>query len=307
MNNITSLKSFVLSALFVSLFSLGHSQSKAIYNINFTSVWNATDHSTLPNNEHWSKLVGVTHNANVNFWSEGETASIGIERIAEQGINTEFNEEVNTAISAGNADFYIDGDDLDTATGSIMINELEVNDDFSYLTLASMIAPSPDWMIGINNVNLRENDEWLPLLTFDLYVYDTGTDDGMNYVSTNVNSNPRGLITNMIGVFPFNSEKVGTLTITLQSVLSVDDPTFSNTLKVFPNPSYGQITISNPNTLNISTIEIYSVLGNLTYQSGLNTTANTVSLDVNSLNSGIYLLKMTTENGQTINQKLIMK
>ena len=78
-------------------------------------------------------------------------------------------------------------------------------------------------------------------------------------------------------------------------------------MKVFPNPSYGQITISNPNTLNISTIEIYSVLGNLTYQSGLNTTANTVSLDVNSLNSGIYLLKMTTENGQTINQKLIMK
>jgi hypothetical protein len=153
----------------------------------------------------------------VNFWNESETASIGIERIAEQGINTEFNQEVNTAITAGNANFYIDGDDLDTATGSIIINGLVVDENFSYLTLVSMIAPSPDWMIGINNVNLRENDEWLPLLTFDLYVYDTGTDDGMNYVSPNADSNPRGVITNMIGVFPFNSEKVGTLTITLRS------------------------------------------------------------------------------------------
>src|SRR5690606_8649769 len=104
-----------------------------------------------------------------------------------------------------------------------------------------------------------------------------------------------------------NSEKVGTMTITLQSVLSVDEPIFQNTLKLYPNPSSGQITISNPNTLNISNIEIYSVLGNLAYQSELNTTANTFSLDLNTLNSGIYLLKITLENGQTTTQKLIMK
>ena len=307
MENVTQFKSLAFFILFILKINLGYSQSSAVYDINFTSVWNATDHSTLPNNAHWSKLVGVTHNSNVSFWDENETATIGIERIAEQGINTEFNQEVNAAITAGNANFYIDSDDLDTATGSIIINGLEVDENFSYLTLASMIAPSPDWMIGINNVNLRENDEWLPLLTFDLYVYDTGTDDGMNYVSTNANSNPRGVITNMIGVFPFNSEKVGTLTITLQSVLSVDEPTLQNTLKIYPNPSNGQITISNPTVLSISRIEIYNMLGKMTYYSELNTTTSAVSLDVNSLHSGVYLLKMTLENGQSTTQKLIMK
>lgn len=307
MENVTQFKSLAFFIVFVLKINFGFSQSSAVYDINFTSVWNANDHSTLPNNAHWSKLVGVTHNSNVSFWNEGETASIGIERIAEQGINTEFNQEVNAAITAGNANFYMEGDELETATGSIIINGLVIDENFSYLTLASMIAPSPDWMIGINNVNLREDDEWLPLLTFDLYVYDTGTDDGMNYVSPNADSNPRGVITNMIGAFPFNSEKVGTLTITLQSVLNVDEPNFQNTLKLYPNPSYGQITISNPNVLSISRIEIYNMIGKMAYYSELNTTANTFSLDLNTLNSGIYLLKMTTENGQTINQKLIMK
>jgi hypothetical protein len=162
-------------------------------------------------------------------------------------------------------------------------------------------------MIGINNVNLRENDEWLPLLTFDLYVYDTGTDDGLNYVSTNANSNPRGVITHMIGVFPFNSEKVGTLTITLQSVLSVDEPTLQDTFKIFPNPSQGQISINNQNALNFSTIEIYDVFGKKAFHNHLNSTTNSVSLDVTSLKSGVYFLKMTLENGQTSTQKLILK
>ena len=41
-----------------------------------------------------------------------------------------------------------------------------------------MIAPSPDWFIGINSVSLYRNREWLKDTTIQLQVYDAGTEEG---------------------------------------------------------------------------------------------------------------------------------
>jgi len=50
----------------------------ATYNIKFINNWNETDHGPLPNNAHWSKLVGVNHNANIEFVKNNGTASLGV-------------------------------------------------------------------------------------------------------------------------------------------------------------------------------------------------------------------------------------
>ncbi|MEO6489203.1 MAG: hypothetical protein ABIO04_04610, partial [Ferruginibacter sp.] len=42
----------------------------------------------------------------------------------------------------------------------------------------SMIAPSPDWFIGLNGFNLLQNDQWITDKTVDLFVHDAGTEDG---------------------------------------------------------------------------------------------------------------------------------
>lgn len=41
-----------------------------------------------------------------------------------------------------------------------------------------MIAPSPDWFIGLSNFNLYKNQQWVADTTVKLFVYDAGTEDG---------------------------------------------------------------------------------------------------------------------------------
>ena len=307
MKNSTLLISFFI-ALTLSLTSLdSYGQSTATYNITFNSVWNASDHGTLPANAHWSKLVGATHNSNVTFLEMGEVASPGIEKVAEEGNNDIFNAEVNSSIALGHADQYIDGNSLASATGNITITGLEVDENFPLLTLASMIAPSPDWMIAINGLELRENNSWKTQIVIDLFCYDAGSDNGANYNSPDSDTNPKQPISSLRYIAPFNSEKVGTLTIELQSVLAVENNASIDMVKVFPNPSQGEITISNVRTLDLESIAIYNVLGRLVKQADISSTDNQLSLNLTDLKSGIYLLKLISVDGESKTQKLILE
>jgi Spondin_N len=41
-----------------------------------------------------------------------------------------------------------------------------------------MIAPSPDWFVGIDSYNLIQNGKWINDITIPVYGYDAGTEDG---------------------------------------------------------------------------------------------------------------------------------
>lgn len=304
----TTLFIYILTVAFVTLTtSLSFGQSTATYTITFNSVWNASDHGTLPSNAHWSKLVGATHNSNVSFLQIGQIASPGIEKVAEEGSNTLFNSEVNTSISAGDANQYINGNDLPAATGNIVIAGLQMSENFPLLTLVSMIAPSPDWMIAINGLNLRNETGWKDSIIVDVFCYDAGSDNGTNYTSSNSDTNPKQPISSLIDVGPFNSAKVGTFTIQLENVLGIENRASVNTIKVFPNPSKGRITIGEIQNQNLKTILIYNVLGGLEKKVDIVSSENQLSLNLEDLYSGIYLLKLTSANGQSKSLKLILE
>ena len=76
-----------------------------------------------------------------------------------------------------------------------------------------MIAPSPDWFVGVSALNLRPDDTWLLETTIDLVPYDAGTDSGANFTSSNADTNPPEPITHITG-FPFeNAPPLGTFTL----------------------------------------------------------------------------------------------
>ena len=54
-----------------------------------------------------------------------------------------------------------------------------------------MIAPSPDWYVGIVNINLHENEKFISERTLDGLVYDAGTDDGLTFRSANKETDPQ--------------------------------------------------------------------------------------------------------------------
>ncbi len=289
------MKKPLLLLLSISLFSVcSYAQSEATYSVTFTSNWTQTAHphssGNLPGNAHWSKLVGATHNDQVVFVEMGGLATPGVEDIAELGSNTIFFTEVNSAIALNYANSVIDGDDLPTAEGQIIINDIITTEDFPLLTLLSMIAPSPDWMIAINSVSLLDTDgDWIDEIILNLYPYDAGTDSGVDYTSTNMNTDPQDPISSKQGMTPFSNEIIGSITITLEGViLGVEDVTLNETV-LFPNPASKAITISSSNSL--QAIHIYNVLGTEVITLN-NIGSNSQLVEVSNLPSGIYLVKV---------------
>jgi hypothetical protein len=295
----------LLSITLLSVYSYG--QSEATYSVNFTSNWTQTAHphssGSLPSNAHWSKLVGATHNSDVVFLEMGGIATQGVENIAETGSNTVFYSEVDAAIAANYASALVDGDGLATAEGQININEVITTEDYPLLTLLSMIAPSPDWMIAVNSISLVDgNGDWIDEINIDLYPYDAGTDSGVDYTSADSDTNPQDPISSLQGITPFSNEIIGTLTISLESVvLSNDDITAAQTV-LFPNPANDKVTISN--TTNLETVTIYNVLGAEVMQQN-NINSKSIQIDLSGLTSGVYLIKVLNDNNNEGVRRLV--
>lgn len=83
------------------------------------------------------------------------------------------------------------------------------------VTLVSMIAPSPDWFVGVSGLSLYENGEWVSEKVAELYLYDAGTDSGINFTSADVVTTPPvGIARIDESVLPGSGVPYGTFTFT---------------------------------------------------------------------------------------------
>ncbi len=61
-----------------------------------------------------------------------------------------------------------------------------INENYPLITLVSMVAPCPDWFVGVGGLDLLgEDGEFVQSLTVPLVVYDAGTDNGITFTSSN--------------------------------------------------------------------------------------------------------------------------
>lgn len=185
------------------------------YELTFTSEWNFTTHpGAFPGGAHFTNLIGGTHNASARFWQVGGFSTLGLEAMAERGQVTPLDTEVLAAITAGSAWSVVQVPGVVT-TPATSSGTFPVNSDFPLLTITSMIAPSPDWFVGVDSLPLYEDGQWKPVLTIDLYPYDSGTDSGVFFDSPNADTQPREPISALTGS-PFAGQpRLGTLTLTL--------------------------------------------------------------------------------------------
>ena len=169
----------------------------AQYQVVFSSSWSQSTHpSNWPANPHFSGLVGGTHNSSVHFYRLGETASEGIRLMAEQGQKTTLLNEIAPAIANGSAHLQLSGGGINPSPGSVTLTfPAPMRRDFSLVTLVSMIAPSPDWFVGVESLDLIENGEWVTNKVVTLYGLDAGTDSGASYQSPDLATTPRGIVT----------------------------------------------------------------------------------------------------------------
>lgn len=175
----------------------------ARYQVVFNATWSQATHPTnWPGNAHFSGLVGGTHNASVHFWREGEMASEGIRLMAERGQQATLLREIAPAITNGLAQLQLAGGGIGGSPGSVSLTFPQpMRRDFPLVTLVSMIAPSPDWFVGVDSLSLIEEGRWLPTKVVALYVIDAGTDSGASYASPDQVTVPRGVVNAFTG-FP---------------------------------------------------------------------------------------------------------
>lgn len=201
---LTASVAFALSAI-VAGCSSGSSPTSptpaatARYVVSFDSTWSGGSHPTdFPADAHYSGLIGGTHAAGVTFWREGQLASQGIRDMAERGRKSPLDSEVMQAIASDGAEFLLSGPTLDVTPGSASL-EFDITDRFPLVTLVTMVAPSPDWFVGVSGLSLRQNGAWVSELRVDLYPYDAGTDSGPTYRAPDEETIPRQPISKLTG------------------------------------------------------------------------------------------------------------
>ncbi len=208
----------------------------AEYRVTFTATWSAETHpEDFPGNPHFSPLIGGTHDASVAFWEEGELATLGMQRMAEWGSQSPLDEEIEAAIAAGMAEFVLRDDAVPDSPGMAEL-DFVVGENFSLVTLVTMVAPSPDWFVGVSDLELRPGGEWVDQLTVTLWPYDAGTDSGVSYTSPDQPSNPHVAISAITDGPLANGVPLGTFEFVRTDQTTDVPDVLDLALSVAPNP-----------------------------------------------------------------------
>ena len=138
-------------------------------------------------------------------------ASAGVELVAEAGIPGTLKGEVEAA--GANVDRYVSFAAPGT-TGSRTHTGVTLTSDHPRITLLSMIAPTPDWFVGVSGLSLLDSSgNWVASRTVDLYPWDAGTESGTGF-SLNNPDGPRGVITSLRGRGQFTGQPIARLVFT---------------------------------------------------------------------------------------------
>ncbi|TEW55777.1 elongation factor Ts [Psychromonas sp. RZ22] len=161
------------------------------YRLTFSTDWDATNFPTnFPNNRHFSRLIGVNHNDKDKLFRVGEAASSGIVSMAETGSTSRLAADINLMQNVGYAEVLINGPELNESVDSVEAT-LYVSPEFPLVTLVTMVAPSPDWFVGVDSQSLQDsNGAWVDKLVVELKVYDAGSDSGKTFTAGNSSTTP---------------------------------------------------------------------------------------------------------------------
>jgi len=189
--------------------SSGVPTNSAQYVMTFNATWSEATNPAddFPSDPHFSGLIGAAVNPGVSFWGNGDLASTGIKNMAERGSKDPLRAEIQNLINAGLACALISGGGTDSP-GSVSVT-FTVTPECPEVSIVSMVAPSPDWFVGVSSVRLADGKNWVASRVIELYPYDAGTDSGTTFEAPNQPTTPPVLIRKIDGF-----GKVGTFTFT---------------------------------------------------------------------------------------------
>jgi hypothetical protein len=165
----------------------------ARYQVTFERTWSSETHpEDFPLLAHFSPVIGATHGAGFALFREGGSATPGLEKLCEEGKHQPLDAEIRSAIAAGQAGALIEtSEPLRSAPGQALAS-FEIDPAHPRVSIAAMIAPSPDWCAVAADVALQEDGRWVAEKSVTLYAWDVGTDSAQSYRALDADMQPRG-------------------------------------------------------------------------------------------------------------------
>lgn len=166
-------------------------EETAAFELEAEITWSAeTAPFEFPEDPHLSGLIGATHNSRYVLFRDGDTASSGLELVAENGRVATLKAEFAEAKRRRRLGAVIDGPELKKAPGKI-VARFEAGAAHPLLSFVTMIAPSPDWFTGVADVPLQRDGAWIEALEVPLWAWDSGTDGGGTYAAPDKDQQPQ--------------------------------------------------------------------------------------------------------------------
>ena len=185
------------------------------YEVAFVANWTDSTHpyDNFPSNPHFSPLVASVHSSEIGFWELGDTASHGMESMAETGSTQLLAQEISPHYPRSVLRLILRS--VVQSPGSDTF-EVVVHERFPLVTLVTMLGPSPDWFAGVTSLSLMDaGGAWVERLEVPLYPLDAGTDSGTSYNSPNEDTSPPENIHGKRGQSPFSDNPVAFLSFDL--------------------------------------------------------------------------------------------
>ena len=189
----------------------------ATYAVTFRAVWNAFSHGNqppFPSGAHFSRVVGAAHAPEVSFWSSGGIATPGIENMSETGSVSSLCREIDAEADRGGSTACVRGSESSFPSPGSARLSFEATEELPLMTLVSMIAPSPDWFVGVSGMPLMEDGCWKERIEVELVGYDAGTDSGATFTARDADVTPHEPI-GLIREFPAAVREVPFATLVL--------------------------------------------------------------------------------------------
>ncbi len=159
--------------------------------ITVTGKWAAPEFS-VPGSAHFTTFVGMVHNENSVLWDVGQKASRGTEAVAETGNASPIILEIDSIMGVKNAISLI-AFSAPAITNTRQAN-VYCNSNYSFVSLISMLGPTPDWFTGISGIDLYSGNKWVSDTTINLYTFDAGSEDGDVFAYNNPSTMPQQTI-----------------------------------------------------------------------------------------------------------------
>ena len=302
----------LLFALACLLSTTAFAQSTATYRVTFESTWSEDTHPVQypGSSAHYSPLVGAVHATPGAIWTAGGIASDGVEQMAETGGTSILRNEVAGMISSGEAKSDLVGPALGTTPNSTSMT-IVLDEQHPLVSLVTMIAPSPDWFVGVDGLDLREAEGWVPGITVQLLAWDAGTDSGTAYTSPNLDTTPRQPIA-LSSAAPFaTGVPLGAFVFERLSVVSADaEPEAFSLGAVAPNPTRGDaaLTMSLRSASDVS-LRVFDMMGRevASRDASLAAGAQRLDLPTADLPAGSYIVRVRTADGVATRRVAIVR